>query len=407
MIVTSRASVPTSISDVSIIIGKRNLAARVLYYGLVVILTVDVSRIPALLRIPSVSDKEYKVGDPVELFGLNNEHQLVQRKTEISAISIMACENSYSFWRIMNTEGYSLLDVPNSEGGVLIDPTNDSLLGLWIEIGNGGYSGLDYRYYVLPIIESLRAGEDVKRWSFGWEFGYMLLARTMDLGMPEYRATEIDGIAKSIGTGAQVVNVLYNSRHSTTGLNVGDFILEINEETVGRMADIRHLFEAETSRVLILRNKEEVEVEIYGNRVNVHGISKIICWAGALLQPSPSSALDLTTLQFIRAIEREGITNLEDLVYINDVFDGGPAAPDLSPGSWILEIAEHKVRKLDDVVNIISSLKEGKKGGEYIRVKLLFVVGHISSVALKLNPHFWPAWTLERKGNKWIRTELE
>jgi hypothetical protein len=407
MIVTSRASIPTSICDVSIIIGKRSLTARVLYYGLIVVLAVDASRIPPHLYIPEISEKEYKVGDSIQVFGLNEEHQLVQRRTEISAISAIVCNRSYSFWRISNTEGYSLSDSPKTYGGVLIDPENDSLVALWIEVGQDSYSGLDYRYYVLPIVESLRAGEEVKRWSSGWEFDYIHLAKTIDLGMPEHHATRIDNIARSIGTGAQVVRVSQNLRHSKTGLNVGDFILEINGETVGRMADIRYLFQDEISSVLILRNREEKEVEVHARQLRSQGTSRIICWAGALLQESPSSALEQTTLEFMRAIEREGVENPENLVYISSLFEGSPSHSVLFPGCWIVEIAEHKVRQFDDLVDIITSLKGRGESEEYIRVKLIFVMGHIRIVGLKLNPQFWPAWTLEKKRNKWIRTEME
>ena len=407
MFITSRASVPTSISDISIIIGKRSLTARVLYYGQIVVLTVDSGRIPSGLYIPSISDKEYKVSDSVELLGLSDEHQLIQRRTEIGAISSIVCERSYSFWRVINTEGYSLSDSPKTVGGILIDPENDSLIALWMEVGENSYWGLDYRYYILPIIESLRAGEEVKMWSSGLEFGYLLLAKTMDIGMPEHHAARIGDIAKDIGTGAQVVRVAYNLRHSSEGLNVGDFILEVNGETVGRMADIRHLFYAETCDVLALRNREEIQIEARAKQVPSRGISKIICWAGALLQQTPASMLEQTTLEFLRALEREGITNPDDLVYISSVFEGSPSDSVLYPSCWILEIAEHKVRRLDDLVDIITSLKGKGENEEYIRVKLILAMGHISIVGLKPNPHFWPAWTLEQKNDKWTRTELE
>ena len=165
-----------------------------------------------------------------------------------------------------STEGYSLSDSPKTFGGILIDPANDSLIALWMEVRGNSYWGLDYRYYILPIIESLRAGEEVKMWSSGLEFGY-ILAKTMDVGMPEHHAARIDDIAKDIGTGAQVVHVANNLRHSSKGLNVGDFILEVNGETVGRMADIRYLFYAETCDVLVLRNREEIQVEVRAKQV--------------------------------------------------------------------------------------------------------------------------------------------
>ena len=269
------------------------------------------------------------------------------------------------------------------------------------------FTGLDYRYYIHPIVESLRAGDEVKRWCTGWEFGCIHLARAMDLGMPEYHATRIDNIAKGIGTGAQAVWVSQKLHQSSPDLNVGDFILEIDGETVGRMADIRRLSEAETAKVLILRNRQEQEVLVHARQLPSQGMSRIICWAGAILQQSPPSALEQTTPEFMRVAEIEGVTDPDDLVYIISLFSGSPGHGVLNPTIWILEIGEHKVRRLDDLGDIITSLKGRGESEEYIRVKLMGRDGSTGIVGLKLNSHFWPAWTLGRKGDKWLRQELE
>ena len=389
-------------------IGKRNITARIVHVGLIVVLAINSSRIPPQLHIPSISDKQYKVGDAVEIFGLSHQHQLMQRRTEISAISAIVCGRHYPpSWRMVNTEGYSLLDCPSTMGGVLIDPTDDSLVALWMAAEGGYLTGLDYRFYIHPIVESLRANKEVKRWCSGWEFGYIHLARAMDLGMPEHHATRIDNIAKGIGTGAQSVWVSHKLHQSSPDLNVGDFILEIDGETVGRMADIRCLSETETAKVLILRNRQEEEVLVHAKQLPSKGMSRIICWAGAILQPSPPAALEQITPEFMRVIDTEGITNPEDLVYISSLFNGSPGHGVLNPTIWIMEIAEHKVRKLDDLVDIITSLKERSESEEYIRVKLMGRDGSTGIVGLKLNSHFWPAWTLGQEGAKWVRQELE
>lgn len=377
-----------------------------LYFGLIVVITVDSGRIPPFISIPSISDKEYKVGDAVEVFGLNC-HQLVHRKTEINGITAIASVPGYPpCWRISNTEGYGLLDSPANEGGVLIDPRDDSMMGLWMAVGSI-FVGLDNRFYIHPIIQSLQAGEEVRSWCSGWEFMFIHLVRAMDLGMPEHHATRIDQIAQSMGVVAQAIWVCRKLRHSSQDLEVGDFILEIDGETVGRMADIHRLSQAESSKLLILRNRQEKEVVLHSKPLPSQGTSRIICWAGAVLQQCTSASLEQTTPEFIRVAEKEGITNPEVSVYVNSVFAGSPANGVLVPNQWILEIEGQKVRELDDMLTIIAALKERDDNEEYIRIKLITRIGTTNIVGLKLNPHFWPSWILERKGEKWERTELE
>jgi hypothetical protein len=131
LIVASRTDVLNSVCDISITVGKRNIPAKLLYLGVVAILTMESGLIPPLLSVPKTSPKNYKVGDAVEVFGLNSEHQLVQRRTEISQITALApvsLDKPNPTWRITNTEGYNLLDYPVTVGGMLIDPADSSII---------------------------------------------------------------------------------------------------------------------------------------------------------------------------------------------------------------------------------------------------------------------------------------
>jgi hypothetical protein len=406
MIVTSRFIIPVSICDISVTIGKRNIPARVLYLGLVVVVTVDSNVIPPFFPIPSISNKEYKVGDAVEVYGLNG-NQLVQKRTQISAISaIYAQQQAAPAFRVSNIEAYALLDSPYTQGGVLIDPTDSSIVAFWISLGSC-YAGLNYQYYIHSIVESLKTHGEVQSWCCGWSCGQINLARAMDFGVPEHHATRIDNIAKTIGTGAQVVWVIEKLRRSCSGLEVGDLILEINDESVGRMADVRCLSQAEIARILVLRDRREKEVILHSKRLPSQGTSRVVCWAGAILQQTPSFALEQITPEFTRVLEREGIDDPETLVYISSYFGGSPASGTLSPVHWILEIEEQKVRSMEMLLDITATLKGRCESDNYIRVKLVGRYGITSIVGVKLNSHFWPAWILELKGKKWVRTELE
>ena len=135
MIVVSRAAITTFICNISVTIGKRNISAKVLYLGLIADLTVDKGLLLPFLPIPSSSSNLYKIGDTVEIYGMNDEFQLVQRPTEISIIlGIDLPEPATPSWRIINTEGYALRDSPRTLGGVLIDPTDSSIMAIQISL---------------------------------------------------------------------------------------------------------------------------------------------------------------------------------------------------------------------------------------------------------------------------------
>ena len=419
MIVTSRASVPVSICDLRITINNINIPGRVLYLGIVVIITFDAGLLPPSISIPTISAKQYKVGDDIELFALDDDQQLVQKQTKISTITgIVTRQCSPPRWRITNTEGMSLLECPYSNGGVLIDPVDKSIVALWMPISSQNSagknttwkSGLNYDYYIRPIIEALQAGNELQDGCFGWEFELLQLANAVNLGLSEQHATRIVNIAKGIGTVARPILVSGKLRppsQAENDLKIGDILLEINGEPVGRMADVHVLSQMETARVLILRNGEEKEIAIHAQSIPSQYTSKIVCWAGAVVHQTHNSVLQQTTPEFVRISKREGITNPESLVYISSITYGSPAIGNLRPVQWILEVDGQKVRSLDDMINVIIRLKEKDESEEYTRVRLMGRKGITSVVSVRLDSKFWPAWMLERKGDKWVRLELE
>ena len=419
MVVISRAAVPVSICDLRITIGNRNIPGRVLYLGVVVVLTFDTNLLPPGISVPSISTKQYKVGDKIELFGLDDEHQLIQKRTEISAINgIITRQCSPPRWRISNTEGISLLECPYSNGGILIDPVDKSIVALWMTVGSQNSagknttwkSGLNYDYYIRPIIEALEAGKEFQSRCCGWEFEHLQLASAMNLGLAEHRATRIANIAKSIGAVARPIFVsgkLCPPNQLENDLKIGDVLLEINGEPVGRMANVRSLSQLETATILILRNGQETEITIHPQPLPSQSNSRIVCWAGAVIHQTHSSVLEQTTSEFVRVSKREGIVNPECAVYISSIMYGSPAIDNLRPVQWILEVDGLKVRSLDDMIDVISNLKERDEGEEYIRVRLIGRKGITSVVSVRLDSKFWPAWILQRKEGRWVRTELE
>lgn len=134
--------------------------------------------------------------------------------------------------------------------------------------------------------------------------------------------------------------------------------------------------------------------------------SRIVCWVGAVLHETHDSVLEQLTPEFLDVSKREGISDPKTSVYISSVISGSPALTRLQATHWILEVDENKVGTMDDMLKIISILKDrGEK--EYVRVKTIENRGVTSLVSIRLDSKFWPAWILEWEGKQWVRTELE
>jgi S1-C subfamily serine protease len=398
--------------------GNRNLPGRVVYLGVICVLTVDQALLPKSISVPKFSTKQFRVGDEVEVFALDDEHQLVQKKTQISAITgIVTRQCSPPRWRITNTEGISLQDCPYSNGGILLDPADKSVLALWMTVASQNSSGknttwktgLNFQTYIKSIIESLERGEEFQRRCCGWEFEHMQLASTISLGLSRERANQMASIAKSIGAVPRPIFVAGKLRPPTQNgddLKIGDVILNVNGRPVGRMADVRDLAHLEDVTVVVLRNKEEKTIQLHTRSVPIEPTGKIVCWGGAVLHHTHAAVLEQTTPEFVRVSKREEIYNPDTAVYISSIMYGSPAIGNLRPVQWILEVDGRKVRTLDDMEEIIADIKNRDVADEYVRVRLMGRKGITSVVSVRLDNKFWPSWSLQRVGDQWLRKEL-
>ena len=118
------------------------------------------------------------------------------------------------------------------------------------------------------------------------------------------------------------------------------------------------------------------------------------------------SILEQITPEFLDVSKREGISDPRKAVYISGGFEGSPASLPLTTSHWILEVDGKKVETMSDMEEIISTLKQNCQK-EYIVVKTIERRGIMNVVSVRPNPKFWPAWKLESKNEKWVRTELE
>lgn len=348
---------------------------------------------------------EYKVGDRLEIFALDKTLQLVQLMTEISEIApIESGPFSPPRWRMKNIEAIYSLAFPKSDDGLLIEPYEKSVVALWIGI-EGRKFGLDYNRYIRPIVEDLKNGKGGNNRCCGWVLGRLPLSDAIHLGLNSQRASQIvalSNVPRIVPSPIHVTGKLRPFREDN--LRIGDIILEVNRLPVIRMADINNLCRLESSQILILRNRQEMLVNLDTVCLPSELMSRIIFWSGTFLHETHDSALEQITPEFEEISRREGITNIWQSVYIDSIVMGSPAFTRLPTSSWILEVDDYKVRTMDDMLHVISTLQNQR---EHLRVKTIGTHGNIGVRSIRPDHKFWPTWILERKDEQWVRTELE
>ena len=160
----------------------------------------------------------------------------------------------------------------------------------------------------------------------------------------------------------------------------------------------------ESAQILVLRNRQEILVNLDTQWLPSELMSRIIFWAGAYLHETHDSVLEQISPEFQEIAQREGITNIWQSVYISSIVAGSPAHVGLAQSNWILEVDGHKVRTMDDMLHVISTL-QGER--EDLRVKMIANNGIMSVRSVRPDSKFWPAWKLEWNDKQWVRTELE
>jgi pro-apoptotic serine protease NMA111 len=370
----------------------------------VAVVTINGTLLRATDVLP-ICANEYKVGDRLDLFALDSTLRIIQYPTEIREIApILFGPFRPPRWRIMNVEALYILGAPVSNDGFLIDPEEKSVMALWMAI-DGIKVGLHYNRYIRPIIETLQNAKENDNRCCGSVFGWLTLPDALHLGLNDQHANQMANLVSRIRSVPRPICITGKLRPVTQDhLKIGDIILEVNSLPVARMADIHILSQIESAQVLVLRNQQEILVNLDTQRLPSELMSRIIFWAGAFLHETHDSVLEQITPEFEEIAQREGMANIWQSVYISSVMPGSPASTGLLQSNWILEVNGHKVRTMDDMLHVNSTLQNE---GEYMRVKMITSNGIMRVRSVRPDSKFWPAWILEWKDSQWVRTELE
>jgi len=209
------------------------------------------------------------------------------------------------------------------------------------------------------------------------------LAQARDVGLSE------EWIQKVQQTGKRhVLNVrrLVAKTDAADQLKTGDLLLAVEGRICTSFRDVEIATQtAQKVELTLLRNTKEVTAMVSTVLLSGEGTTKIVCWAGAVLQNTHRSVAQLGFLH--------------PGVYCSRWYFGSPAHKyALRAAHWIVEVNGKPTPDLDSFICVVNSLD----ASDFVRLKIRGMQDRVSVTTIKMDLHYWPTWLLFKKGSEWI-----
>jgi S1-C subfamily serine protease len=397
LVLVDRETVPIALADITLTFsGSLDVPAELVYLHPARNLAV-VRYDPKLIgetpvRAATLRDVELEVGDEVWMVGLTSTERVVSRRTRIARREPMQMPLTHPpRFREANLEITTVEDAAQTVGGVLTDRLG-RVTAFWASFSTGSGTAADgffagiAGHHLQRMVEPLREGRAVDWHSLGLEFDPLTLAAARDRGLSDRQARRLE---KSDPEGRRILSVLRRTV-GTPGeilFREGDLILSIDGDPVTRVRNLGRMTHAGRFVIEILRDGEELRVEVEPQLMSGDGTTRAVLWSGALLQ-APHMAL---STQF--GAPRGG-------VYVSRHWYGSPATRyRLESTSRIVEVDGRPVSNLDEFLATVAS----KRDRDAVRLKTLDLDGKPKVITLKLDLEYWPTYELRRKNGVWER----
>ncbi|KAF7724484.1 serine protease [Apophysomyces ossiformis] len=446
LIMCDRDTVPISLGDIYItfadsitISGKLLLLHPFYNYGFI---TYD----PALIgetpvRAIEFSDVELSQGDETHFVGVRDDHTAVLKKSSVSSISDIYTRGcSPPRWRSINTEMITIDDAPDCQG-VLTD-SEGKVEAFWLDDVSQNDDGKDSTFrcglsssLIRPTLDKVVKGENLVFRGLDVELWTMTIATARTQGLTNDWVHRIEKSGRTRHVLLYVLHILDKRSPCSKALKVGDIILTVNGNIATRMADMIpvHMGDQTHVEMVILRNGEELTVDVPLNEFSANETKRIVCWQGALLQPTYKSVL-------------EKVKNVPSGVYISCTLYGSPAYKVLGARCWITEVQGTPVTDVDSFLKVVHAheaeqcrrrslcIPSSQKPSEnvapkdskaedtmqnvdkdeeddtnddgYIRLKTISYKEETCVKVVKLDLHYWDSWELvhsEESISGWVR----
>jgi S1-C subfamily serine protease len=400
LVVVDRETIPITLGDAKITFAESvQVSGEVVYLHPAHNLAL-VRYDPALLGDTPVRSVRFRTealesGDEVWLVGLSSRQRLVSRKTRVSRVeaSHIPLSNPPRF-RQTNIELIGLSDSTATLGGVVSDEKG-RVYAFWAafsvddEAGAGSiFAGIPSRTMV-DMLDIARQGGSREWRSLGVELQPINLADARNRGLGEEAARRIESRRESRRRLLSVVRLTAGTPAAAL-LREGDLLLSIDGRPAESFAAVERAAQAERVSLTVLRDGEELRLDVGTAAQSGRGTERFLFWQGTLLQaPHPAVSAQ-------RGVEPGG-------VYVSWFWYGSPAnRSGLRATHRIVEFDGVPIRGLDAFLAAASD----RPNGRAVRLKTLDD-GKASVVTLKPDSRFWPTSEIRRVPDGWERIDHE
>jgi len=396
-VIVDRDTVPIALGDVTLTFGgSLEVPGEVAWLHPVhnlAVITYDPASIGETpVRAARFGREMPDVGDRIFMVGLNRRSEVVSRRTRVGSTSALVLPlPSPPGFRPMNVDTVRPEDASASSGGVLAR-RNGEVLALWASYVD--LSGDPSAYFaglpsgvVTDMLEHLRGGGS--DWpDLGIEWREVTIAQARQFGLSDARAALAE---TSLGRRLFMAYRIDPISPAGQLVRPGDLLLSLDGEPVSDFRALEAAARAGGGTLKLLRDGQEMDVQVGATALPGTGISRVISWAGLLLH-APHRDLSLQ-----RGTPLEG-------VYIAWFWYGSPAARHkLRATRRIVEVDGRPTPDLDALIEVVRDLEDGAS----VRLQTIDLDGRERSLTLELDLASWPTEEVRRGEGGWERVAIE
>ncbi|MEO0600454.1 MAG: trypsin-like peptidase domain-containing protein [Myxococcota bacterium] len=329
--------------------------------------------------------------DRIWLVGLDGSLEVVTRRTTIEDrqhLHLRATPATPRF-RDVNLTGLWLEDTVETYGGVLVD-RRGRMVAMWASFvdqaeGSRGFYGMPVEF-LHPVLDPLLAGREPRYRSLGVELLPLSLNKAGDRGLSDVRMTQRLDAEQDERFVYEVLRV-HGTAPADALLRPTDLVLDIDGKPLHDASDLEAWSQRESVKVTLLRDAEELTVEVPTVELAGRGVDRIVSWAGLIVH-EPHYEVEAQ-----QGIAAEG-------VYVAWLWYGSPAERHgIRPTRRIVAIDGRPTPTLDAFLATIA----GRADRESVRVTTEGRDGVRIVKPLELDRHYWPARVLEEGPKGWVR----
>jgi pro-apoptotic serine protease NMA111 len=393
LVIVDRNTVPIKMAEVTITVsGVAEIPAKVLFihplHSFALIQYNPKLLADSELKSAVLKDSPLDAGDSVWLVGYQTDNRLISEKLNVSSFDPLRLPApSIPQFRETNINSVIINNPPLVASGVLLDKKG-KVRSWWtnFSVGRSTTKTID-RGLPVSYIRSLRdqwldSGK-IDIYSLEVELNPITIASARNYSLSD----DWMNAFQNAGSQSQVLQISKTvaGSDSSKQLKEGDLLLAVNDQIITDFNDLDEETQAEKVNVSVWRDGRQFDLEVNTVMLTGSDTEEIYLWSGALLQKPHRS------LAAQHGVEAKG-------VYISWYWYGSPANRyGLKPLNRITEFEGEAVKNIEQFIQ----LTKKHHAKEYVRIRMLDLIGRESIITLKQDQHYWPTQRIYFDKNVW------